>query len=611
MKRIYVINICLYLLLIKCELIAQEGFTTDLDRLIVDWATENEWDTAMMENVYEELSNFLLEPLNLNGATKEQLEKLFFLSDKQVENILAYIYITGEMHTLYELQLVDGMDLAILHYLLPFVTVRPVKKRENRPTVKELLKYGRREIVSRFDLPFYRRQGIVNRHQPDRQENRYYLGPGWYSDLRYSYRYKDKIHAGFTAQKDAGEPFFSSGNKKGYDFYSFYFLGKDLRRVKTLALGNYRLNFGQGLVMNTGFSMGKNASIASIGNSTQGIRQHASTEEFDFFQGGAITLGSEEFTVSAFYSMRNWDGIVGDSSITSIKKDGLHRINRDFERKNVIRHQCMGGNVHWSHNCFSIGMTGIHYFFDQTYQPAVQPYSRYALRGRSFYNIGMDYKYTHPFFTLTGEAAMCHNNSIAVINTVKVPLFSDCRLVLLHRYYPVKYINLYSRSISEGTAVQNEAGYYLGLEIVPVRNFKLFLYGDYFRFPWLKYGIDAPSSGYDLLLNALYKKSGFSFNLKYRYKQKEQNFTDNEKGRSVLPNYQHQFSLVSGYQWSSFSYKVFFDYKNFHIRGASADKGTVITHQLSYDQPGFPLRADTQYSWFNTDNYNCRIYRFE
>ena len=62
------------------------------------------------ENVIEELSERIQQPVNLNSATKEQLEQFPFLTDIQIENLLAYVYINGQMQTIYELQLVEEIN---------------------------------------------------------------------------------------------------------------------------------------------------------------------------------------------------------------------------------------------------------------------------------------------------------------------------------------------------------------------------------------------------------------------------------------------------------------------------------------------------------------------
>lgn len=75
--------------------------------------------------------------------------------------------------------------------------------------------------------------------------------------MKYTFRYRDQLYAGGVAEKDAGEPFAALHNRYGYDYYSFYLLLQNCGRLKSLAVGNYRLSFGQGLVMSTDYLMGK------------------------------------------------------------------------------------------------------------------------------------------------------------------------------------------------------------------------------------------------------------------------------------------------------------------------------------------------------------------
>lgn len=102
--------------------------------------------------------------------------------------------------------------------------------------------------------------------------------------MRYNFHYGDYLQIGVTGEKDAGEPFFALHNRKGYDYYSFYFLIKNLGRLKALALGNYRLSFGQGLVLSTDFRLGKTFSMSTTEYRTGGIRKHSSTDEYNYFR---------------------------------------------------------------------------------------------------------------------------------------------------------------------------------------------------------------------------------------------------------------------------------------------------------------------------------------
>ena len=97
-----------------------------LEDLSVNNGTDNSVNTPNWENELEELSNRMQEPVNLNVATREQLEQFPFLSDIQIEHLLAYIYIHGQMKTIYELQLVEEMDRQTIQYLLAFVCIKAI-----------------------------------------------------------------------------------------------------------------------------------------------------------------------------------------------------------------------------------------------------------------------------------------------------------------------------------------------------------------------------------------------------------------------------------------------------------------------------------------------------
>ena len=218
------------------------------------------------------------------------------------------------MQTLYELQLVAEMDRQTIELLLPFVCIKTVEGPSRYPSLKTVLKYAGQEVLTRLDIPLYTRKGY--------EKN--YLGPAVYHSLRYSFRYGDYFQAGITGEKDAGEPFFALHDKKGYDYYSFYGLLKNRGRLKALALGNYKLGFGQGLVIGTDFGLGKTFSMSASEFRRGGIRKHSSTDSYNYFRGTAVTVEILRFLeLSAFYSHRSMDGVVKGGKIASIYKTGL------------------------------------------------------------------------------------------------------------------------------------------------------------------------------------------------------------------------------------------------------------------------------------------------
>lgn len=266
-------------------------------------------DPATWEDELQDLAYLLDSPLDLNTATREQLEQFPFLTAQQVENIQAYVFLHGPMQSVYELMLVPEMNRRTAELLHPFVCVKSVDAPKGFPSWKDIWRYGKHEMLARFDLPFYRRKG----YEKD------YLGTPLYHSLRYAFRRGEYVQAGFAAEKDAGEPFFALHDAKGYDHYSYYVLLNNLGRLKTLALGTYRLDFGQGLVLGNSFGLGKSFSLATSDHRSRGIRKHGSTGEYDYFRGLAATVqAARRVEVSAFYSHRTLDGRVEDGALVSM-----------------------------------------------------------------------------------------------------------------------------------------------------------------------------------------------------------------------------------------------------------------------------------------------------
>ena len=573
-----------------------------LEDLSVNNDINNSVNSLNWENDLEELSNRLQVPVNLNSATRELLEQFPFLSDIQIEHLLAYIYIHGQMETIYELQLVEELDRQTIQYLLPFVCIKAIN---NEPAfrwktmLKDAGRYGKNEVLTRLDIPFYKRKGYEHT----------YLGPSVYNSVKYTFRYRDQLYAGGVAEKDAGEPFAALHNSYGYDYYSFYLLLQNCGRLKSLAVGNYRLSFGQGLVMSTDYLMGKTIYASSFNNRSTGIKRHSSTDEYNYFRGVATTVAlTKRLSVSAFYSHRNMDGVVTDGEITSVYKTGLHRSRKEADKKNLLTSQLTGGNVSYQQNHIRLGITGVYYVFNRPYEPELTGYSKYNIHGNHFYNLGIDYAYRWRRFSFQGETAI-GKQGWASLNRLQYSPVQDIQFMLIHRFYSYDYWAMYAHSFGEGSTVQNEQGYYVGLETTPFSHWRFFVSFDLFSFPWKKYRINKPSRGTDGLIQATFTpRTNLSMYLKYRYKQKERDLTGS-KGTLTLPIFHHQLRYRLNYSLNDvFSSRTTLDYNHFHSQDRAATKGYQVTQMISSQLPWTRLFADVQGSYFCTDDYDSRVY---
>ena len=109
--------------------------TEEVRKLVTDMielTAENklvEWD---YDEVVDELINLSFNPINLNNTNQKELEKLIFLSDHQIENILFYTYQNQPLQTIYELQAVEDLDMSTIKTMLPFVYVGSASTKKNR-----------------------------------------------------------------------------------------------------------------------------------------------------------------------------------------------------------------------------------------------------------------------------------------------------------------------------------------------------------------------------------------------------------------------------------------------------------------------------------------------
>ena len=581
----------------------------------IEELSDSEMESAYIENLFDELSYLSENPFNLNSVTKSDLERLPFLSEIQIENLLYYAYKYAPIQSIYEVKIVEGMDIQTINYLLPFVYVGEIKKSEYI-TPKQVFKYGKHEIYLRTDYCFQEKAGYQTPTEEElkKNPNKHYLGENYYLSAKYGFSYKNKIQFGMVGEKDAGEPFWNE-HHKGFDYYSTHFVLKDVGIIKTLCLGDYKASFGQGLVLNTDFVMGKTSNVVNINKKNTGFKRHFSSNEIDYLRGVALSLGKENCRLNLLYSNKQADATIAETEIISFKTDGYNRTYKDLEKKNQAKLNLYGGNFQWKTADFNLGATAVYYDFGgKTLSPTLHPYNLFYLRNKNNYNAGIDYGFVRKKICFQGETAMSKNNSWATINTLQFNPASFAAFALSYRNYQKDYQSHYGRIFAEGSSVQNESGFYFGSNIKLKKYWGIATYIDAFKFPWLKYGINAPSEGNDFLIQINYRpKHNCDMNLRYKDKIKEKNYTpDKAKVTSILPYEQKKIRYQMNYNNSTgFKSRLQLDYTSYIGTSKQENKGWMISQNTGYANPEFPIQIDVGMAYFKTDNWDTRIYAYE
>ena len=582
--------------LISLTSIAQQ--TYDWEDLFEELYASSEENIDTKEEAFELLTELAEHPLNLNTASREELERIPFLTAEQVEDLQAYVYQYHGMQSLGELAMIESLD-ALRRKLLPyFVYVAPVDEQRKFPTLKTIVKGGKHTFLFTSHLPFYQRKGDRNG----------YLGYPYAHSFRYSFRYGDYVLAGMVGAQDAGEPFFAYGNSLGYDHYSFYLLLRKMGRLKALAIGRYKVNFGQGLVINNSFGFGKLAVLSTLGRQTTGIHAHSSCSAANYLQGVAATTAlTRQLDLTTFLSYRSIDASLTDSgTIKTILKTGYHRIVREMNNKDAATQFAAGSHLAWSLGAFRVGLSGVYSCFNKELTPNTSLYyHQYAPAGNNFWNVSADYSYQHPHWSLAGETAMDSKGNIAMLNNLSFQPTSNLSLLAVQRYYGYQYTALFARSFGDNGMVQNESGVLIGANWNIRRGLSLMAYTDIAYFSHPRFGAHAASKAWDNLLMLTYNRQRWSLLARYRFRIREKDNADKtalineltQRGRLSLTYSTTAWSsksqldiAVSNYLKRSFGYMV-------------SETGTCKL--LSW----FALNAAIGY--FHTTDFASRIYTYE
>ena len=641
------------LLVAACAAHAQvdEAIPRDLIEQRIEIAAERLGDNADVDltNLFEVLVDRYRDPLDLNRASAEELAELNLLNDVQIGALLAHVDRTGRMLSLYELQTINGFDPATIALVRPFVTVREDAGRSSA-SLKEILKNGDHELWVRSIYGLEKRRGFAwengglgrDYYDPDgdplpdygdpavldslRRNNRLYLGPSYKLYTRYRFRYRQNISFGITAEKDEGEEFFTGTQPDGFDFYSAHLFLRNMGRVKAVAVGDFQAQFGQGLTYWSGLAFASKSSFTmNIKRNATGLSPYTSVNENLFLRGGGATIDlGGNFELTAFYSDRALDANVSgvdtlesgvqNETFTSFQEDGFHRTYRELEKKDAIRDRSFGGHLRYKRRSWSVGATAVRSTFDTELTRNLQPYNQFEFNGQDVTNVGVDWNVLRRNATWFGEVARTANGGMAWLTGVLVALDRSVSLSLLYRDYQRDFQDIYSVGFSEGGRATNERGLYTGIEVRPSREWSFNAYFDQWRFPWLRYQTDAPSSGYETLGQVTWRpQRGFKLYVRARFQKRQRNTRDDVPGVDPLVDVdQSNYRFNATYKVSeSVSLRTRVEAVDYRRTNEPVEHGFIIYQDLVHRPLRSKVEITLRAALFETDSYDARVYAYE
>lgn len=598
-----------------------------LEDILSNLETEVDFD---FNTFYEQLEVYRENPLNLNTASIEDLKELRILSDLQIDRFIEYRQQSGNLIALYELQAIPGFNPDFIRALLPYVALDGALDDYNL-SIPKMLVQGKNEVFLRWSRNIEQEKGFS---PPTETSTTRYLGDPNRLYFRFKHSYENKLSYGVTAEKDPGEEFFRGSNEKGFDFYSAHLFLRDYRKwLKGLAIGDYTVRFGQGMILFGGFGYGKSPYTMDINRSGRNLNAFTSVNEASFFRGSGITAQfGDHIEVTAFGSYRQRDGNIVVAEVDSLEQTetqtptltlssifntGFHRTQSEIDDRNALSQLTTGLSIKWMDENYHIAINGIYDRFDKVVERTPQPYNQYYFAGQDLLNLSVDYNVRMRNIRWFGETAYSQNQSWGTLNGLLVGLDRNIDLSILHRAYARDFQTIHGNPFGESTGGRNENGLYLGLEVRPNKFWRINSYLDFWSHPFLRFNVDAPSRGNDWLLRVTYvQKRRLELYWQLRGETKQGNLSENDTKTDFLVDRETLLSRIQ------FSYKVSaavelrtrFSMGWTYLEGRGNGEpltGTLLYQDVIFKPIGIPWSFTTRFALFDTDGFDVRFYAYE
>jgi len=600
------------------DTVIQPGDTTvkgkiHLKEKLLETLQDDNEDSELLE-----LLEFLEDnPYDLNTVTPEQLEQIPLINPIIAKNIIEYRK-KSDFSTKRELLEVNGITEDIYDNIKSYLFVRGSTTDYVKTESGEIMKESSRKktklfnnvdikIRSRYLQDLQTREGFLNGN---------YLGTKSkiYNQARINYHNSQfSLEGNLTTEKDPGEESLT-------DFTSGFLAIKDYRFIKQFIVGDYQLNFGQGLGMWSSLAFSK-STAATDGMKRAGIplRGYTSVNEVQFFRGAAAQLYYKDFNFILFYSDNYYDGSVDTTlnEFTSFYFDGYHRTVTEKNRANSVKEKIVGGRLTYTFRGLRLGTTYWNSKFSKTIG-ADSTTQLYNFSGNTANMISFDYDVIFRNMNLYGEIARSQSGALASINGLQFTFYNIADLIFIYRNYPEDFAPVHSFGFGEKSGTtQNEKGFYAGIKIKPLKGLLINAYYDQFKFPYRSYFEPIPLSGNDFLSYIEYKATrNLLIFFRYKNETKEETRTvKDEFNRDVKKiDSRNQINIRTGFEYDisdRIRVKGRFDYVYVNYLNFSGNNKGLMFYSDFRAVPFKGLTLNTRLIFFKTDSYDSRLYEFE
>ena len=566
---------------------------SDIYSEIIENTSDDSEEEVSDDFIADKLETLKSNPVDLNTADIFELQQVPLMTADLAEKIIAYRTKAGRIFSSNELLLIDGFDPYLVKVINPFVTAGYLY---NGTGISSRFKNNSRHKLS-ID---FRSRLIYN------LQNKRGFEEGKYKGTRPKCYNRIKIRLGKTAginylaEKDEGE-------KKLNDFNSINVWITDFSFVKSLVLGDYFIEAGQGLTLWSSYAAPPGLDIYSpVMRNPRNLKPYTSSGEYRFFRGLAGSVHISNYIITLFYSKNFTDANIdsSDGIITSFRLDGYHRTENEISKKDNSEEISLGFVAeYYVKNFIKAGFIFLNTSLDKplnlNFRDALNKFNNFSFYYDIFFNS----------FKITGEAAY-DNSYPAIISSFHYFISESINSIFSIRYYSPKFNSLRGLGFGNGTFTGNEIGFYTGLTIRNSLGRFIFNY-DIFKHPFPVFNLQLPSCGCKAALTWI-SPNIFGSQVKVRY-----NYSRGEINSSI-----NNLSVMT----SRSKNKIKLEFRK-NINKLRIKSGVAYTWlsplQDDTEENGFSISQDIKFSpseyltiyarmlFFRTESYQSALYEFE
>jgi hypothetical protein len=521
-------------------------------------------ETDLLEEMADRMTANRHSGINLNALEYETAVHVLHLTDYQYYQLQLYIEKYGALCTIYELLVIDGFSEDDFRRIQRIAVVIPAKQRLQ--FFRDFFRKSSTQMLLRYRQPLLSQGSDATTTKP--LDNLYCYGTFSTQD-RLMFKFLRCANSNTSAKKSG----FCSGSVCVGPFGI----------MKILAVGDFRVNFGQGLIAGSSFISGRGGSIDHIRRFSGGIKATASSSQSTFVRGCALTIGNTALSGSLFAG----------------------HLNNSFKN-------CTGFNLSWRKPIFSVGLSGAIFSAADTSLPLTERI-RTSLKPETG-NVSVDYQLLVRRQVLYGEIAVTDRKKICLLQNALFHLTSSSKLAVVFRHYAKGYDTPLGNALKAASASVGETGIYIASRHILGKQVEAELLFDYYRLSEPSYRTDAPVAASYFGGTLLYSPARqCQISCRYTINNKPENGKDNPYYREIQNRTRHKLHIQCNSEpCRNLKTKTVIDWLiNVNATDKTRNQGVLFYQDIAINLSRPKLAVTFRFAYFDTDSFAERLYAYE